>query len=126
LSHLLTLEVALKSIEEESIVWYAVPVEYLLLLLCPNAVVLVQEIQETTLGLFEGGIGAGLEISQIREDSLLKLLGVLYWTPKCLETKGKTSYNIGTRDVKKIVPEPMLATAACHVRHNAGIEIDIP
>jgi len=85
-------------------VWYAVPVEDLLLLLRPDAVVLVEEVQETTLGLFEGGIGARLQVAQIGKDPLLKLLRVLHRPPKRLESERKTSYNIGTGDVKEVVP----------------------
>ena len=54
--------------------WHAIPVEDLLLLLCSNAVVLVQEIQEATLWLFERGISARLQVSQVRKDTLLELL----------------------------------------------------
>lgn len=104
LSHLLPLEVAFESIEEESVVWYAVPVENLLLLLCADAVVLVQEVKEATLWLFEGGIGAGLEISEIGKDALLKLLRVLHWSSKGLKSEGKASNNVGAGNVKEIVP----------------------
>lgn len=104
LSHLLPLEIALEGIEEESVVWYAVPVEDLLLLLCSDAVILVQEIQEPGLGLFEGGIGARLQVSQIGKDPLLKLLRVLDGSAKGLEPKGKASDNVGAGNVKEVVP----------------------
>jgi len=104
LSHLLPLEITFEGIEEESVVWYAVPVENLLLLLCPNAIVLVQEIKETTLWLFEGGIGARLQVSQIGKDTLLKLLRVLYWSSKGLKSEGKAANNVGTGNVKEVVP----------------------
>ena len=104
LSHLLPLQVALKRVEEESVMWYAVPVEDLLLLLCSNAIVLVEEIQETRLGLLEGGIGTRLQIPEIRKDTLFELLGVLDRPSKRLKTKGKASNNVGTGDVKEIVP----------------------
>ena len=41
LAHLFTLEVALQSVEEKTVVRYAVPVEDLLLLLSADAVVLI-------------------------------------------------------------------------------------
>ena len=67
--------------------WYAVPVKDLLLLLRADAVVLVKEIQERALGLFQRGIGPRLQIAQIREDALLKLLGVLDRTTERLESE---------------------------------------
>lgn len=45
--------------------WHTVPVENLLLLLRPYAIVLIHEVEEGALWLFEGRIGAGLEIAQI-------------------------------------------------------------
>ena len=65
LAHLFSLEVALESVEEESVVGYAVPIEDFLLLLRANAVVLVKEVKELTLGLLQGCIGSRLEVSQI-------------------------------------------------------------
>ena len=65
LAHLLPLQVPFQRIEKQSIVGHAVPVKNLLLLLCPDAVVLVEEIEERALGLFERGVGAGLEVSQV-------------------------------------------------------------
>jgi hypothetical protein len=37
---------------------------------------LEQEIEERALGLLEAGVGPGLEVAQVREDALLKLLHV--------------------------------------------------
>ena len=54
--------------------WYAVPVEYLLLLLRSDAIVLVHEVQERTFWLLERCIGARLEIAQIRKDALFEFL----------------------------------------------------
>lgn len=45
--------------------WHAVPVEYLLLLLRSDAVVLVHEVEEWTLWLLKRCIGARLEVAQI-------------------------------------------------------------
>jgi len=73
LSHLLPLQVPFKGIEEETIVRDAIPVEDLLLLLCPNTVVLVKEVEEGALGLFERSIGTGLEVSQVGEDAFFEL-----------------------------------------------------
>jgi len=87
LSHLLPLQVALERIEEQAIVRYAVPVEDLLLLLCSNAVVLVEEIKEGRLGLLERGIGARLQIPQVRKDTLFELLGVLNWAAESLKSE---------------------------------------
>jgi hypothetical protein len=74
LVHLLALQITLECIEEQSIVGNAVPVKHLLFLLRANAVVFVQEVQERALGLLEGCIGAGFEISQVGEDTLFKFL----------------------------------------------------
>lgn len=83
---------------------HAIPIEHFLLLLGADAVVLVKKVEKGALGLLQGGIGPGLEISQIREDSLLELLGVLDRTAKGLEPERQASNNVGTRDVKEIVP----------------------
>jgi hypothetical protein len=104
LSHLLPLQISFESIEEESIVWYAVPVKNFLLLLRSNAVVLVKEIKESTLGFFQGGVGARLQVSQVGEDTLLEFLRVLHGSAEGLESKGKAAYNIRAGDVKEVVP----------------------
>ena len=83
---------------------YAVPVKHLLLLLGPNTVVLVQEVQEWALWILQHRVYAGLEISQVRENALLKLLRVLHRTSKGLESKCETSNNIGTGDVEEAAP----------------------
>jgi hypothetical protein len=72
--------------------------------LCSNAVVLVKEIKEPALWFFERRIGARLEISQIRKDTLLELFRILHRSPKRLKSEGKTSHNVGTGDVEEIVP----------------------
>lgn len=84
--------------------WYTVPIKDLLLLLRTNAVVLVQKIQKRTFRLFERSISTRLEVSQVREDALLKLLRVLDRPTKGLEAEGQTSYNVGARDVKEVIP----------------------
>lgn len=66
---------------------YAVPVEDLLFLLCANTILLVEEIQEWTLGLFQCRIGTRFQISQVGENTFLKLLGVLHRATKGLETE---------------------------------------
>jgi hypothetical protein len=81
-----------------------VPVENLLLLLGTDAVVLVQEIQERALGLLQGGISPGLEVSQIGENTLLEFLGVLDGAAKGLESEGEASNDIGSRDVEEVAP----------------------
>jgi len=85
-------------------VWYAVPIKNFLLLLRSNAVVLVKEIKESTLGFFQGGVGARLQVSQVGEDTLLEFLRVLHGSAEGLESKGKASYNIRAGDVKEVVP----------------------
>ena len=82
----------------------AVPVEDLLLLLSSNAIVLVQEIEERTLGLFQRSICTRFEVSQVGKYAFFKLLGVLHWATKGLEAKGEASNDIGARNVEKVVP----------------------
>jgi hypothetical protein len=84
--------------------WHAVPIEDLLLLLCSDAVVLVQEVEESALGFFEGGIGTRLQVSQIRENTLLKLLRVFDRSSERLESEGEASHDIGSGDVEEVVP----------------------
>ena len=88
---------------------HTVPVKDLLLLLRPNAVVLVQEVEETALWLLEGGICARFQVSQVREDTLLEFLRVLHGATKCLESKRKASDNIRAGNVKEIIPIEQLA-----------------
>ena len=96
--------------------WHAVPVKYFLFLLCSNAIVLVQEVKERTFGLFKRRICARLEVAQIREDAFLELFRVLNRASKGLEPKGKTSHDIGTRDVKEVVPTSMSELAVAFYR----------
>jgi hypothetical protein len=105
LVHLLAFEISLERVEEQSVVGNAIPVENLLLLLSTDAVVLVQEIQECALGLFQSRIGSGLEISQIGENTLLEFLGVLHGSTEGLESEGKASHDIGSRDVEEVAPK---------------------
>jgi hypothetical protein len=104
LVHLLAFEVSLKRIQEQPVMRHAIPVENLLLLLGTDAVVLVQEVQERTLGLLQGRIGPGLEISQVRENALLKFLGVLDRAAKGLESEGEASHDIGSGNVEEVAP----------------------
>lgn len=104
LTHLLSLEVALQRIEEQTVVGNAVPVKDLLLLLCADAVVLVEKVEEGALGLLERGVGAGFEVAQIREDALFKLFRVLDGAAKRLESEGEASHDVGAGDVKEVVP----------------------
>ena len=83
---------------------YAVPVEHLLLLLRPYAIVLVHEIEERTLWFFEGGIGARFQIAQIRKYALLKLLGILHGPSEGLKSEREASDNVCSRDMKEIIP----------------------
>jgi hypothetical protein len=80
--------------------WHAVPVEDLLLLLCSDAVVLIEKIEKGAFGFFECRIGASFQISKIGEDTLLKLLRVLDRPAKGLKTKGEASDDISAGDVE--------------------------
>ena len=83
---------------------YAVPVKDLLLLLGADAVVLVQKVEERTFRLFQRSVSARLEVSQIREDALFKLLRVLDRTTERLEAERQASYNVGTGNVEEVAP----------------------
>lgn len=119
LAHFFPLEIALQCIEEETVVRYAVPVEDLLLLLGADAVVLVEEIEECALGLLERSIGAGLEVAQVGEDTLLELLGVLDGAAEGLESEREASHDVGAGNVEEVVPAGALATAAAGAHSQA-------
>ena len=104
LTHLLALQVPLESIQEQAIMRHAVPVKHLLLLLGPDAVVLVEEIQECALRFLEGRIGAGLEIAQVGEDALFELFGVFDGATKRLESECEAADDVGTGDVEEVAP----------------------
>jgi hypothetical protein len=104
LAHLFALQVTLQGVEEESVMGNRVPVEDLLLFLGANAVVLVQEVEEWALGLFQRGVGARLEVAQVGEDSFFELFRVLDRPAKSLEAKRETADNVGAGNVKEVVP----------------------
>ena len=83
---------------------HAVPVEDLLLLLRPDAVVFVQKVQERAFGFFQRGVGPRLEVAQIREDAFLEFLRVLDRPTKSLEPERQASYNVRAGDVEEVVP----------------------
>lgn len=83
---------------------HAVPEEHFLLLLRSYAIILVHEVEERTLGLLKRGIGARLEIAQIRKDALFELLRVLDGSPESLKSEREAADDVCTRDVKEIVP----------------------
>ena len=85
---------------------YAVPVKHLLLFLSSDAVVLVQEIEEGTLGLFQRSIRTGFEVSQVGEDAFFKLFGVFDRSTEGLKAERKASYDVSARNVEKVVPRP--------------------
>ena len=82
----------------------AVPVKHFLLLLCTNAIVLVQKVQEWALRLLQRSICARLQVAQIREYALFELFRVLDRAAKRLEAECKASYDISARDVEEVVP----------------------
>lgn len=106
--------------------WHAVPVEHLLLLLSPDAVVLVEEVEEGALGLFQRSIRAGFQVSQIREDAFFELLGVLDGSAKGLESEGKTSYDVGSRYVEKVVPQHTGDVLSGRQKESADVLIGLP
>lgn len=96
---------------------HAVPVKDLLLLLGADAVVLVQEVEERTFRLFQRSVSARLEVSQIREDALFKLLRVLDRTAKGLKAEGQASYNVGARNVEEVAPRGSMSN------HGASLSV---
>ena len=108
LTHLLTLKIAFQRVKKQTVVWDTVPVKDLLLLLCSDAVVLVEKVKESALGFFERGIGAGFQVAKIGKDALLELLGVLDGPAEGLEAEGQASHDVGTGDVKEVVPVRLL------------------
>lgn len=83
----------------------AVPEEDLLLLLCADAIVLVEEVEEGALWFFQGCVVAGLEVTEIREDALFKLFRVLHGATKSVEAESEAANNVRAGDVKKTPPE---------------------
>lgn len=81
-----------------------VPVKDFLLLLCANAVVLVQEIKKRALWLLERGVCAGFEITKVGKDAFFEFLGILDRSAKSLEAESQTSDNISAGNVKEIIP----------------------
>lgn len=106
--------------------WHAVPVEHLLLLLSSDAVVLVQEVEEWALGLFQRSVCSGLQVSQVGEDTLFKLLGVLDRSAKSLESEGETSYDVCSGDVEKIVPQYTGDVLAGREEESTDVLIGLP
>ena len=84
--------------------WNRIPIEDLLLLLRADAIVLVQKVQECRLWLLERGIGAGLQVAQVRKDALLKLFRIRHRPAECLEPEGEAAHNVRAGDVEKVVP----------------------
>ena len=58
MTHLFALEIALQRVEEETVMWYAVPVKDFLLLLRAYTIVLVEKIKKWALRLFQRSICA--------------------------------------------------------------------
>lgn len=104
----------------------AVPVKDLLLLLGTDAVVLVEKVEELALGLFQRGISAGLEISQIGENALLELFGVFYRTAKGLESERQTSDDVSAGDVEESVPKNAGDVFACGEEETTNVLILLP
>jgi hypothetical protein len=104
LTHLLSLEVAFKGVQKETVMRHAVPVEDFLLLLRANAVVLVEEVQKRALRLLQRSIGSRFQVAEVREDTLLEFLRILHRSAKGLETEGQATDDVGTRDVEEVVP----------------------
>ena len=91
---------------------YTVPVEDFLLLLRSNAIVLVKEVKERTFRLLQRGIGAGFQVAQVRENALLEFLRVFHGPAEGLESKGETSHDVCSGNVKKIIPVQLSAGEA--------------
>ena len=81
------------------------PIKDFLFLLRSDAVVLVEEVEELGFGFFEGSVGAGLEISKIREYSFFKFFGVDDGTTEGEEPIGQRSNDVCACDVEEVVPE---------------------
>jgi hypothetical protein len=77
-------------------VWHAVPVKDLLLLLGTDAVIFVQEVQETALRLFQCRVGTSLEVAQIGENAFFKFFRVLNGAAEGLESESEASHDVST------------------------------
>ena len=99
---------------------YAVPVEDFLLLLSTDAVVFVEEVEESTLGLLERSIVASLQVTKIGEDAFLKLFGVFHRSAKGLKAECETPDYVCARDMEKVVPDDELI--GCYVWVKSTVE----
>lgn len=104
LAHFLSFQISLEGIEEQSIVRHGEPIEHLLLLLGSYAVVLIEEVEKLGLRFFQRSVGAGFQISQIREDALFELFGIDDGTAERLKAICQGPYDIGAGDMKEIIP----------------------
>jgi hypothetical protein len=84
--------------------WHTIPIENLLLFLRSDTIVLIEKIKEWAFWFFECRICSSLKISEIRKNTLFELLRIFDGTSECLKPKSEAPNNIGTRNVKKIVP----------------------
>ena len=91
---------------------YTVPVEDFLLLLRSNAIVLVKEVKERTFRLLQRRIGTGFQVAQVRENALFEFLRVFHGPAEGLESKGETSYDVCSGNVKEIIPVQLSAGEA--------------
>jgi hypothetical protein len=57
------------------------------------------------LGLFQTGVNAGLEVTEITEDTLFKLFHVFDWTAKGLKAEDEGTDDVSARDVIEATPE---------------------
>jgi hypothetical protein len=70
-----------------------------------DAVTQIRVMAATYLGLLERGVCAGLEVSEIREDTFLKLFHVDHGAAECLEAEDEGTNDVGAGDVVEAVPK---------------------
>jgi hypothetical protein len=104
-THLFSFEIPFQGIEEKTVMWDGKPVENFLFFLCPNTLILEEQVKEGRLWLFERGVVARFEISEVTKYTLLKLFHIPNGTRKSLETKDESANNIGSGDMIEAGPE---------------------
>lgn len=83
---------------------YTVPIKHLLLLLCSDTAILIEEVEEGAFGLFQGRVSASLKVSQVRKNAFFELFGIFNGSAESLKSESKTSDNVSAGNVEEIVP----------------------
>jgi hypothetical protein len=96
--------------------WDGEPVEDFLFLLCSDAIVLVEEVEEFGFRLFQRSVSSGFEVAEVGEDALFEFLCVADRSAECKEAVCEGADDICAGDVKEVVPIVRLSNRKTHHR----------